>query len=267
MLSVVVLTRNESRHIRSCLESARPFADELLVFDSHSNDDTADLASRAGARVAQREFDNYPAQRNAALDAAQGDWIFFLDADERVSAELAQEVTRVLLETAARADAPVLYWVPRQNYIFGKWIRHSGWYPDYQPRLLRKGRARFDPGRLVHELVLADGRESFLEQPLIHFNYETLAQFRSKQMAYTRFEAEVLFNRGVRPTAKSFVGQPAREFARRYFTLEGYKDGVHGLVLSLLMAYYALVRQRMLAAKWNAPRGATSPLVEIKKGR
>ncbi len=145
----------------------------------------------------------------------------------------------------------VLFWIPRRNYIFGKWIQHTGWSPDYQPRLMKKGRTQFDPARPVHELVLAQGSEGKLTNPLVHYNYETLAQFKAKQVKYTRFEAEIMYAEGIKPRARSFLSMPAREFVRRLVSLQGYKDGLHGLVLSSLMAYYALQRQRKLAEMWD----------------
>jgi hypothetical protein len=241
MLSVIVLTHNEEKHLRACLSSVCDFADELLVLDSGSADRTADIAREVGARVEQRAFDNYPAQRNAAIDFARGDWIFFIDADERATPALGQEI-----QNAIRNSQFAGFWIPRRNIIFGKEIRHTGWSPDYQPRVLRKGRARFDPAREVHELVLWDGEAGYLREPLVHHNYETLAQFRAKQIAYTRYEARVWYDQGKRARWRGFVGQPLREFFRRYVSLQGWRDGAHGLLLSALMAYYAFVRWRML---------------------
>jgi hypothetical protein len=148
--------------------------------------------------------------------------------------------------TASSSATAAGFWIPRRNLIFGKEIRHTGWSPDYQPRLLRKGAARFDPEREVHELVIWDGETGFLVEPLIHYNYETLAQFHRKQMAYTRYEARVWLQEGRRVRLRGSVGQPLREFYRRFVTLEGWRDGGHGLLLSGLMAYYAWVRHRML---------------------
>ena len=252
MLSVVVLTLNEARHIAACLESVRALADELVVFDSHSEDATPILASQIGATVYQRRFDNYPCQRNAALDAARGDWVFFIDADERADEAVAAEIRAAIVQAGQHSDAPVLYWIPRKNYIWGKWIRHTGWSPDYQPRLMYKAKVHFDPTRVVHELALAEGGEGYLRAPLTHFNYETLAQFRARQLSYTRMEAQILFEQGIRPHRRGLIGQPVREFVRRFLTLEGYKDGGHGLALSVGMAYYVYVRQRMLAQMWRA---------------
>lgn len=257
MLSIIILTHNEEKHIRACLDSARAFADELLVFDSGSTDHTVELARAAGARVEARAFDNYPNQRNAAIDAARGDWICFIDADERMTPALGNE----LREKIARADerfargepSPVGFWIPRKNIIFGKWIRHTGWSPDFQPRVLKKGLARFDLTRAVHELLQWDGEVGYLSELLVHYNYETLAQFRDKQERYTRCEAKVWFEEGRRARRRGFVGQPAREFIRRYISLQGWRDGGHGFLLSALMAYYAFRRQQMLAALGRHP--------------
>lgn len=243
MLSVIVLTLDEEKHICACLDSVRDFADELLVFDSNVNDRVVELAAASGARIVRRKFDNYAAQRNAAIEAAAGDWIFFIDADERADNALGQEIRDEIARIGRTGSDGVLFWIPRRNYIFGKWIQHTGWSPDYQPRVLKKGKALFDPARPVHELVLAQGSALYLKQPLTHFNYETLAQFRAKQIRYTRYEAQSMAAAGVRPRLRSYVSMPAREFYRRFIALQGYRDGLHGFALSALMAYYAFRRQ------------------------
>lgn len=258
-LSVVVLTRNESKHIRACLESVRPFADEMLVFDSNSTDDTRALAQQSGARVETRPFDNYAAQRNAALDAARGDWIFFIDADERADTAVGTEIRAQISRIQSAMTGEVLLWIPRKNYIFGKWIQHTGWSPDYQPRVLKKTLAHFDPARPVHELVIAHGGALYLQNPLTHYNYETLTQFRAKQNTYTRFESREMYQQGIRPRLRSFISMPAREFLRRYLTLQGYRDGVHGLALSALMSYYAFWRQVWLREMWQTTDKSPTP--------
>jgi glycosyltransferase involved in cell wall biosynthesis len=251
-LSVVLLTRNEEKYIRGCLASVRDFADELLVLDSESTDRTAEIARELGARVESRPFDNYPAQRNAALDLARGEWIFFIDADERATPAVGREIQSLI----SNLQSPIVgFWIPRRNIIFGKEIRYTGWSPDYQPRVLRKGRARFDPAREVHELVQWEGEVGYLREPLIHYNYETLAQFREKQIKYTRYEAQVWCAEGKRARWRGLIGQPMREFLRRYISLRGWRDGGHGLLLSVLMAYYAWVRQRMLGEMQNQSLG------------
>jgi (heptosyl)LPS beta-1,4-glucosyltransferase len=263
-VSAIVLTKDEARQIGECLDSLA-WADERIVLDSFSSDATVEIARQRGARVHQRPFANYADQRNAALQLTTCHWVFFVDADERVTPELAAEIRDRLLgigEWGLEAplpnpqyptpDAqPVGFWVPRKNIIFGRWIRHTGWYPDYQLRLIRRGRAHYDPAREVHELVVLDGPAGHLEHLLIHFNYDTLAQFRRKQQEYTGYDARILFKQGVRARPHHFVLQPLREFRRRYLTLQGYKDGAHGLLLSLLMAYYEWVKYLKL---WRLQR-------------
>ncbi|MBC7258199.1 MAG: glycosyltransferase family 2 protein [Chloroflexi bacterium] len=237
-IAAVVLTKNEARHIADCLATLA-WADERVVFDSFSDDATVDIARASGARVIQHAFRGYASQRNAALEQVAADWIFFVDADERATPELGAEIRQVVHRPE------VGWWVPRKNIIWGKHIRHTGWSPDYQMRLLKRGFARYDPAREVHEVGLLDGGEGYLRNPLTHYNYDTVRQFLQKQGRYTEYEARILLESGVVPRARGLVGQPLREFWRRFVQLQGYKDGGHGLLLSVLMAYYAFRRVQM----------------------
>jgi (heptosyl)LPS beta-1,4-glucosyltransferase len=233
MLAAVVLTRNEEKHLPDCLRSLA-WAPEVIVFDSFSTDRTVALAREAGARVEQRAFDNYAAQRQAALAATPAEWILFVDADERATPALAAEIKTVL-------DRPEPgWWIPRDNYIFGRLTRHAGWYPDYQLRLMRRQIARYDPARPVHELVLLDSSMTagHLAQSLIHLNYETVNEFVDKQRAYARYDAGQLWRAGARARPRNFVLQPLRQFYWRWITLSGWRAGWHGLRLSVLMAYF-----------------------------
>ncbi len=247
-LAAIVLTKNEAAHIAECLESIG-FADVLLVFDSGSTDATRTIAQALGADVRERAFDNYASQRNAALAAVQGraDYVLFVDADERVSPALAREVLDVI-----RREPQIAGWrIPRHNYIFGKLTRGAGWYPDYQTRLLKVGAARYDPERQVHEVVLLDGDCGTLTQPLVHYNYRDLAQFTDKQRRYTAYEARILFEAGTRPKVRNFILQPYRQFKWRFLHLRGYRDGLHGLRLSLLMAWYEFRKYWLLRGLWR----------------
>ena len=176
-LAAVILTKNVAGHIADCIATLG-FADRVVVSDSFSDDDTVALAQAAGAEVMQRPFDNFAGQRNAAMEAVDAEWIFFVDADERIPPELAAEVRQVIAERAE-----VGWWVPRHNYIAGQRVRHGGFYPDYQLRLLRRDRARYDPARPVHEVVLLDGPSGQLRNVMIHYNYDDWAQFHAKQRA------------------------------------------------------------------------------------
>jgi len=246
-LTAIILTKNEARHVAECVASLR-WADRVLVFDSLSDDATVELARAAGADVAQRPFDNYAAQRNAALDAVTTDWVFFVDADERATPALAEEIRRVIAERPENG-----WFVPRHNFIFGRLTLGAGWYPDYQFRLLRHGRARYV--RPVHELGEVNGAVGYLSNPLIHYNYRDAAHFHAKQRAYVAHDAGILRDAGVRPKPRNYVLQPLRQFYWRFITLKGYRDGLHGLRLSLYMAYYEWRKYRRLGKLWRlSPR-------------
>lgn len=242
-LTAIILTRDEARNIVECIDSLR-WADRIVVYDSHSDDQTVALAVAAGAEVFQRRFDNYAAQRNAALEAIATDWVLFVDADERGTPALAEEVRRVI---AGRPESG--WYVPRHNYIFGRLTLGAGWFPDYQFRLLRHGRARYL--RPVHEIGSVDGVTGHLQSPLIHHNYRDPAHFHGKQRFYVEHDAGILVDQGVRPKAHNYVLQPLRQFWWRFVTLKGYRDGLHGLRLSLYMAYYEWRKYRRLAELWR----------------
>jgi (heptosyl)LPS beta-1,4-glucosyltransferase len=243
-VTAVVLTLNEERNVKECLASLA-WADRMVVFDSFSTDRTVDLARAARADVIQHPFENYAQQHNAALDQVEADWIFFVDADERATPELAQEVRAV---TDGRHEE-VAWAMPRHNYIFGRLTLGAGWYPDYQTRLLLRGRVYWE--RPVHEVAVLDGPRGYLESPLIHYNYADLADFVDRQERYTGVDAGILFKQGVHPRLYTPYSQAVRQFWWRFVTLRGTQDGLHGLWLSLLMAYYEAVKYRKLARLWK----------------
>ncbi len=232
-LSIAVLARDNEKEIADCLRSLT-WADELIVIlDTRSRDQTADIARQWGARVVPHPFVNFADQREFGLSLPRTDWLFYVDSDERATEGVAQEIRRVIED-----DRYAGWWVPRRNFIWGQEVRHGGWHPDYQLRLLKLGRAHYDPTREVHEIVMLDGEEGFLQEPLLHYNYQTFGQFVAKQRQYIGYEADILYKKGVRPKPWTYVAQPLREFYRRYVTLRGYQDGWMGLVLSVLVAYY-----------------------------
>ncbi len=245
-LSGVILTHNEEGNIEDCIASLR-WTDEVVVFDSFSTDRTVELAQAAGARVIQHPFEHYGAQREAALRAVDAEWVFFVDADERATPDLAAEIRGKL---ACRERG---WWVPRDNYIFGRLTRGAGWYPDYQLRLLHRASARYDLNRPVHELVFLDGEAGYLKNALIHYNYRSVAQFVEKQERYTDLEALRRAREGMHPKPWTLLTMPARHFWLRFVSLRGYTDGLHGLRLSLLMAYYEFETWRRVARLRRAP--------------
>jgi (heptosyl)LPS beta-1,4-glucosyltransferase len=239
MLTAIILTLNEERHLPDCLASLA-WAPRIVVYDCFSTDRTLDIARAAGAEVMQRPWDNYAGQRNAALAAVDSEWVLFVDADERVTPELAQEVQSVL------AGPQAGWWIPRHNYLFGHLTLHTGWYPDYQLRLLRRASAHYDPNRPVHELVLLDGEAGHLHAPFIHLNYERVAEFIAKQKIYAAYDADRLKLEGQRARPRNFILQPLRQFYWRFITLKGWRDGWHGLRLSLLMGLFEFEKYRLL---------------------
>lgn len=231
-LSAVVLTRDEERHLPDCLASLR-WADEVLVLDSGSRDGTLDVARAAGARVESHPWVNYSVQRQRALDLATHPWLFFVDADERVPTPLAAELRAVL----AAGGPEVGWWVPRRNFFpGGREVRHSGWSPDYQLRLLRRDAAHYEPTEAVHEVARLAGLSGHLREPLIHLNYERWGEFFRKQAAFARHEAATWHAAGQRARPHNLILQPLRAFHRRYVIWQGWRDGWLGLWLSLVMA-------------------------------
>ena len=174
------------------------------------------------------------------------DWVLFVDADERISDALANEVRQKM-----RLPEYAGWRLPRHNYIFGVLTRGAGWYPDYQTRLLRVGHARYDLNRPVHETVTLHGAEGTMRSPIIHYNYRDLAHFKDKQERYTQVDVSGMYRQGIRVKPQNFVLQPLRQFWWRFVTLGGYRDRWHGLRLSLLMARYEYRKYQLLAERWQ----------------
>ena len=252
-----ILTYNEAHHIAKAVNSLA-WCDEVLVWDSFCTDDTAGLDKAAGANVVKHPFSNYAQQRNAALShvlagrPTQGEkgWLFFLDADERCTAALAKEMRQSLVDTRHR-----VWYVPRDNFLFGRLTRHAGWYPDHQARVLLLGGSRFDPQREVHEVAQFEGEPGYLKSTLTHYNYASVAQFHAKQVKYSAYDASILFKQGVHVKPQNFILQPMREFWRRFVRLQGYKMGWHGLRLSWLCMRYNLSMYVTLAGLWKKANG------------
>jgi glycosyltransferase involved in cell wall biosynthesis len=255
-VTACVVARDEAEHLAELLPTLR-WADEVLVvIDDATGDDSGIIAEAYADRVETRPFISFSAFRNVAMDLAGSAWIFFVDADERVSPALADEVRAAIAERQPPADdgdetATVAYWVPRLNIMFGRLVRGGGWYPDEQLRLLRRDAARYDEAQLVHESAQVNGKAGHLTQPLLHLNYRSFRQFFAKQERYTAMEAATLIQQGVRPRRRALLGTPLREFTRRFFVLRGWMDGPIGLFLSLAMAYCAFQRVKTVRRAWR----------------
>src|SRR5262245_41143849 len=265
MLSVAIIARDEECHIGAALDSVAGLAYEVVVLvDSRTSDGTAAICRERGARVAVEPWRGFPAQRNRALDLCGGDWVLFLDADERVTPELRAEIHEVIGDERRETrderqgtgdiqqPSPVScllspvsrvgYWIPRRNLFFGKALRGGGWYPDHQLRLLRRDRARYDEARLVHELVLLDGEAGEMRGHLLHLNLERLGETWRKRTGDAIQEARTLARAGGRARWRNVAGAPLREFHRRYIALGGYRDGAIGLLMCATLAYFEWVK-------------------------
>jgi glycosyltransferase involved in cell wall biosynthesis len=242
-LTAVVLTWNEEDYIADCLASLK-WCDRIIVLDSLSTDRTVEIARRHGAEVRSRPFSDFADQRNAALELIESAWVLFVDADERVSPQLAAEILQAIRNAELNG-----YWIPTHNYLLGRLLLHAGLYPDYHLRLFRKGKGHYDPAQKVHEYVRLDGATDYLRNPLIHISCHTWSEFIDHQKHWARLKAEVHFERGVKPSYHFIVG-PTLEFLRRYVLLQGYRDGLRGLYLSYLFAYYYFVMYVHLGRLW-----------------
>jgi glycosyltransferase involved in cell wall biosynthesis len=234
-VSAVISAFNEEKNIERCLKSLS-FADEIVVVDNGSSDKTAEIAKRYTSKVFSQA--NNPAQidlqKNFGFEKATGDWILSIDADEEVSKELAQEIEGVI----KKKNAVNGYWIPRKNIIFGKFIEHTGWFPDPQLRLFKKGKGKYIKTH-VHEPIKLDGESAYLKEFIIHHHYETIAQFIRRTVdIYAPNEAKDYLDKGYQLSYFDAVRFPLNEFISRFFARKGYQDGFHGLMLSLLMAFY-----------------------------
>jgi hypothetical protein len=234
-----ILTKNEANHIGNCLATLQ-WTNGVILEDSFSDDSTIEIARALEATIFQSPFANFSVARNNALENARqlgADWLFFVDADERVTPVLALEILEILSIIPDDNDVAG-WWVPRYNVMWGHTMQGGGWYPDHQLRLLKVGAARYDPQRQVHELAELDGVAGYLREHLLHYNYDSLSHFQQKQNRYADFEAEILREKGIRPKSWTYLTMPAREFYRRYVSLGGYKDGWRGVQLCGLMSWY-----------------------------
>lgn len=243
-LSVVVVTKDEEQRLRRCLESVA-WADELVVVDAESCDKTLEIAREFTDRVWSRPWPGFAAQKNFALAQATGDWILSLDADEEVSAELREEIPRILVGGDRTG-----YRVSRRNVVWGRWIRHGGLYPDWQLRLFRRGRGRFVE-RAVHESIVVDGDVGRLRGPLVHRSYEDVSDFVIRADRYSTLAAEEWSQSGRPVRLTDLVLAPAGRFLSMYVVRAGFLDGWRGFLLAVLYAYYVFIRS---AKAWERAR-------------
>lgn len=244
-LSVAIIARDEAHNIAHCLRSVA-FADEVVVVEHGSRDGTRELAAAAGARVIEApDWPGFGPQKNRALDACTGDWILSLDADERVSEALRDEILAVL--AAPRFD---VYEMPRRSTYCGRFLRHGGWWPDLVARLFRRGAARYSDA-LVHERLETARAVGRLVQPLVHYSFRSMDEVLAKMNRYSSDSAAALAARGRTPGLATAIVHGLAAFLRTYVLRLGFLDGRYGFLLAVSNAegsYYRYVKA-MLAAE------------------
>lgn len=232
-ISATIIVRNEEENIEAVCQSIS-WADEIVIVDSDSTDQTTAIARRFTQRVYNREFKGYKDKHEFADSLTTGDWVFWIDADERVTPEL-----RSSIEALKAADESSLvsgYKIARRTFFLDKWIRHSGWYPDYQMRLYRKSESHWD-GVAPHETARVNGRVETLPGELLHYTKRSLSEYHRVLDSYTSLSAEHLAAGGKQFGAAALFGGAVSAFFRTFILKQGFRDGVPGLIISIFAGY------------------------------
>jgi glycosyltransferase involved in cell wall biosynthesis len=240
-ISVLLPTFNCAKTVRATLESVK-WADEILVVDSHSTDDTLDICQEYGARILQREYVNSANQKNWALPQCRHGWVLQIDSDEVLSPELREEI-----EKAAATAGPDVhaFRMPRRNHMHGRWVRYGGVYPDYQIRFVRRDSARWRE-REVHAHIVVPGTVGTLRHDLLHYDIPFIAKPLRNLDRYTRYEADELKKNGKRFRWHQLVLRPCGAFLHRYLWLQGFRDGWRGLIICAYWSMYVFMTRAKL---------------------
>ena len=250
-VACVVITKNEETNIQDCLRSAE-WANELIVVDAESRDRTVELARACGAKVSVRPWPGFGLQKNFGMAQASSEWILILDADERVTQELREEL-RACIERW-RSGAPVAYRIPRRNFFYGAWVRGGGVYPDYQVRLFRRGLAQYNDVA-VHENLLVEGEIGTLVGHLEHYTERRIQDHFKKFGLYTTLAAQEKAKKVRTVRWSDLVFRPLVVFLKTYVLKNGFRDGVRGLIVCVFASMYTFVKYAKL---WDATRPVAS---------
>jgi len=244
-ISVAIITKNEEANIRGCLESVR-WADDIVVVDSGSTDRTLAICREFPARIFAEEWKGFARQKNSAIAKTQHEWVLSLDADERVTENLKEEI----LHTLEADSSPDGFFIARKNFFLGKWIKYCGWYPDRNLRLFRKGRGLFEE-REVHERILVQGPVGYLREPLEHHTYRTLSDFILRLDRYSSLAAREMMREGRRFRRRDWFFRPPLTFLQMYLLRAGFLEGYWGFLLCTLYAFYTLIKYSKLKELQN----------------
>jgi len=245
MLSVTIITLNEEKNLRGCLESVA-FADEIVVLDSGSTDSTLDIAKGFTDKVFQEPWRGFAGQKNLVQEKAHGPWILNIDADERVTPALKEEILSVLQETTPYMG----FKIPRKNFFCGQWIRHGGWYPNYLLRLYRKEAGAFAQ-REVHEQVVVEGKVGTLKSPLEHYTYASISDYLKRMDRYSELSARQYFQEGKKVSWPEILFRSWYTFFSMWVLKGGFLDKSNGLVLAVLYSCYTFSKYAKLKEKFK----------------
>lgn len=251
-ISVVIITHNEEDRIGPALESSAPVADEIVVLDSGSTDRTVEIAREFGARVFTHPFEDYGTQKNAAMARTGCEWVLNLDADERICDSLRKEILELKGGPEPAADG---FRIRRKSFYLGRWITHSGWYPERKLRLFRKEKARWE-GR-IHERLVLEGTVSRLDGEILHFTYRNIADHIARVNRYTSFQAEEIVRRGEKFLFLRALLLPPITFIRHYLWRAGFLDRFPGLVIALISSWTTCLKYlKAVERKKNIGKGS-----------
>ncbi len=238
MLSVTIITKNEESHIRQCLEAVK-WAGEIIVLDSGSADETVAICRKFTQHVYETDWQGFGIQKQRALNKATGDWVLSIDADEIITPELRAEIEQAITQNPHDA-----FFIPRHSSYCGKFIKHSGWTPDYVLRLFRR-EAGFFSNDIVHERVVVKGNIGFLKSPILHYSYTDLAEVLRKMDSYSTLGAKQLYEKNAQSSLSKALLKGLWTFFRTYVLRLGFLDGQHGLMLAIYSAetsYYKYLK-------------------------
>jgi glycosyltransferase involved in cell wall biosynthesis len=245
-ISAVIITFNEEKRLEPALKSLAGLVSEIVVVDSFSTDNTVKLAKKYTNKVFQRKWTDYSDQKNYANTRASFPWILSLDADERISPELREEIIEIKKEEP-ECDG---FSIPRQVYYLGKWIRRSGWYPDRKLRLFRKERARWE-GEYVHERLVIEGKIQKLSGSIHHFTYRNISDHLDRINKFSELGAQKLYAKGNKCRWHHLVFMPFFRFMKSFFWRAGFLDGYPGFIISVLNGYSIFLRYAKLREIWK----------------
>ncbi len=234
-LSVVIITKNEEKNIEECLKTIQ-WANEIIVVDDQSSDSTIEIAHRYSTKIIQRKMDNEGRHRNFAYAQASNPWILSLDADERITPELKEEIEKVLSNGTTNAG----FTIPRKNFIGNYWVRYGGWYPSGQLKLFLKDQFKFEEVD-VHPRAIMSGPCGHLQADMIHYSYSDFGDFLKKMDNHTTREAKKWVETNRKMTLAKALWRTVDRFFRTYFWKKGHKDGVVGLVVAVFAGFYQIL--------------------------